>query len=69
MKQVRLAGKALSVLEAIPRDGWATAGEIAARLGVTAMSVAMIIRYRLLGPFVTRRLRPSRKLKWEYRRL
>ena len=67
---MRLTGKALRVLQAVPRDAWATAGEIAARLkGFNAMSVAMIIRYRLLGPFVTARQRMNRRRSWEYRRI
>jgi len=67
----RLQGKALRVLRAIPRDAWLTAGEIAARVGMHAMGVAMIIRNRLLWAFVTRRpaRRSGRRVRWEYRRL
>lgn len=68
---MRPTGKARRVLEAIPRDAWLTAGEIGARIGMHAMSVAMIIRNRLLWAFVDRRpaQRKRRHVRWEYRRL
>jgi len=68
---VRLAGKAWRVLEAIPRDAWLTAGEIGAKIGMHAMSVAMIIWSRLLWAFVDRRpaQRERKHVRWEYRRL
>jgi len=58
------------ILEAIPRDRWVSAAEIAAKTGISSRRVAGIIRINLLGADVERRSkRPSGSLFYLYRRL
>jgi len=58
------------ILEAIPRDRWVSAAEIASKTGISSRRVAGIIRMNLLGADVERRSkRPSGSLFYLYRRL
>lgn len=58
------------ILEAIPYDGWVSAAEIAAMVGVSSEKVGHIIAQRLLHEYVERgALHPSRPVPFVYRRL
>ena len=58
------------ILEAIPRDRWVSAAEIAAETGISSRRVAGIIKEKLLDADVERRpTRPSGCLFYLYRRL
>jgi len=58
------------ILEAIPFDGWVSAGEIAAKTGIPPQAVGIIISKSLVPVFVERREtveRPDKKT-FEYKR-
>jgi len=62
--------KAEKILEAIPRDRWVSAAEIAAETGIGSIQVSALIKRSLLNVFVERELiRPSRIRRHFYRRL
>jgi len=47
------------ILEAIPRDEWVKANEIADKLGLTTRAVGSIIGYNLLHQFIKRKKSPD----------
>jgi len=54
-----LRGETLRVLRAVPWDRWASAREIAEKVGFSARKVGLIIRHRLSHLVETRRSRPG----------
>lgn len=57
LRRPRLGPETLAerILDAIPYDGWVSAAEIAAQVGASSRTVAMLIRQRLLHMYVERR--------------
>ena len=61
------------IFQAVPRGVWATARQIAEKLGdpdITSLNVASAIRAKLIPLYVKRREDPrTRSLRWQYQRL
>ena len=61
------------IFPAVPRRVWATARQIAEKLGdpdITSLTVASAIRAKLTPLYVKRRADPrTRSLRWQYQRL
>ena len=64
-----LTSRAERILEALSRDRWMRAGEIAKRVGLAAQAVALIIKNELLYAYVERRPARGQRWRWEYRRI
>ena len=64
-----LTSRAERILEALSRDRWMRAGEIARRVGLSAQRVARVIKSELLYVYVERRPARRQPWRWEYRRI